>query len=136
MAYTADHHARIVVVDDEKVLGWAIGMLLSKAGYEVVTFQDPRLALTEMLQSVPDLVVSDVVMPGLSGIDLAIQLQRQQPGIKTLLLSGQANTLKLLDNARAQGFDFEVYPKPIAPQELLRLIAAQLDLSRQQVAAA
>lgn len=117
---------RILVVDDEKPLAWTIGLLLTKAGYEVVTLNDPLLALDEVRQRPPDLIISDVVMPGMSGIELAVVLQKEQPGCRIILLSGQATTLNHLAEARADGHDFEVFPKPIQPGELLRLVESRV----------
>ena len=114
--------ARVLVVDDEKLLAWTMAKVLSKAGYDVVTFNNPCLVLEEFRSRQVDLVISDVVMPEMSGIDLAIQLEQYQPGNKIMLLSGQANTLQLMAKATAKGFDFEVFAKPIAPDDLLRLV--------------
>jgi CheY-like chemotaxis protein len=70
----------------------------------------------------PDLVIADVVMPGLSGIHLAIQLKELCPTCKVLLFSGQAKTEDLLEAARKQGHDFAVLAKPIRPTDLLARI--------------
>jgi DNA-binding response OmpR family regulator len=70
----------------------------------------------------PDLVIADVIMPQLSGIDLAVQLKQQCPTSKVMLLSGQAQTSDLLENARKNGHHFEVLAKPIHPDELLARI--------------
>jgi DNA-binding response OmpR family regulator len=69
-----------------------------------------------------DLLISDVSMPDLSGIDLAIQIRAQYPKCKVLLLSGQANTTDLLESARSQGHDFHLILKPVHPTELLAAI--------------
>jgi len=61
-------------------------------------------------------------MPGLSGIDLAIQMRAQHPECKILLFSGQAATLDLLEDARNQGHDFHLLLKPVHPTELLSKI--------------
>jgi CheY-like chemotaxis protein len=58
-------------------------------------------------------------MPGISGIDLAIQMRAQYPNCKILLFSGQAATSDLLEGARAQGHDFCLLQKPIFPSEFL-----------------
>ena len=70
----------------------------------------------------PDLLISDVVMPQLSGIDLAIRVKEQCPACKVLLFSGQAQTADLLEVARIQGHDFELLAKPIHPADLLARI--------------
>jgi CheY-like chemotaxis protein len=70
----------------------------------------------------PDLLISDVVMPQLSGIDLAIQLREYCPDCKVLLFSGQAATAELLESARARGYTFELLLKPVHPADLLAKI--------------
>jgi DNA-binding response OmpR family regulator len=67
----------------------------------------------------PDLLIADVVMPGISGIDLAVRLKEQCPTCKVLLLSGQAETGELLAASRKQGHDFQVLAKPVHPRDLL-----------------
>jgi CheY-like chemotaxis protein len=67
----------------------------------------------------PDLLISDVAMPGISGVDLAIQMRAQYPTCKILLFSGQAATKDLLEDARGQGHDFDLLLKPVPPTELL-----------------
>ena len=82
-------------------------------------FTDPIEALAAAQSDAPDLLISDVAMPGLSGVDLAIQMRARHPMCKILLFSGQAGTLDLLENARAQGHDFHLLLKPVHPSELL-----------------
>jgi FixJ family two-component response regulator len=65
------------------------------------------------------------MMPQLSGIDLAISVQRDCPNCKVLLFSGQADTINLLANARKQGYHFHLLSKPIHPTDLLRRIRGQ-----------
>lgn len=114
--------ARVLVIDDEERLAWTFGKILSMAGYDVVTMTNPLLVVEETRRSPVDLVISDVVMPQLSGIDLAIQLRQQDPDSRMILLSGQANTVKLMDKAQQLGFHFEVFAKPISPTDLLRIV--------------
>ena len=67
----------------------------------------------------PDMLISDVIMGELNGIDAAIQIRAMLPNIKILLFSGQAATADLLEKARAQGYEFEILAKPVHPQDLL-----------------
>lgn len=122
----SDLSARIMVIDDEQILAWALSRLLTRTGYDVITFNDPVLALDELRQRPVDLVISDVFMPQMSGIDLAIQLRQHQPQCKILLLSGQASNVQMLARASAQGCDLEVFPKPIPPNDLLHLVALRV----------
>jgi DNA-binding NtrC family response regulator len=68
---------------------------------------------------IPDVLISDVVMPDLSGADLAIQMKVRHPACKVLLFSGQAGTSDLLANARHQGHEFRLLEKPVFPSDLL-----------------
>ena len=67
----------------------------------------------------PDMLIADVIMADLNGIDAAIQIRALLPKIKILLFSGQAATADLLEKARAQGYEFEILAKPVHPQDLL-----------------
>jgi DNA-binding response OmpR family regulator len=80
----------------------------------------------------PDLVIADVLMPELSGIDLAVRLKELCPTCKVLLFSGQAETAALLEDARLRGRHFEVLAKPIHPRNLLARIK-DLDISNESV---
>jgi CheY-like chemotaxis protein len=75
----------------------------------------------------PDLLLTDVVMPQLSGIDLAIQTRELYPNCKVLLFSGQPAITGMLEEARASGHNFEVLAKPIHPGELLEKIRVVMD---------
>ena len=72
----------------------------------------------------PDMVISDVMMADLNGIDAAIKIRGLLPACKILLFSGQASTADLLDRARVQGHEFEILAKPVHPQDLLARLRA------------
>ena len=67
----------------------------------------------------PDMLISDVIMTDMNGIDAAIKIRGMLPSCKILLFSGQAATADLLDRARVQGHEFEILAKPVHPQDLL-----------------
>jgi DNA-binding NtrC family response regulator len=114
--------SRIFVVDDESIIATTLATILKANGFHASAFTRPEDALTAAQISAPDLLISDVLMPGISGISLAIQMQKENPACKILLFSGQAATADLLDDARSQGHDFEVLAKPIHPKDLLMKI--------------
>ena len=111
--------SRIFVVDDEPVIASSLAAILQMNGFSAKFFTCPLEALAAALSESPDLVISDVAMPGISGIDLAIQMRAQYPNCKILLFSGQAATSDLLEHARAQGYDFRLLQKPVHPSEFL-----------------
>jgi CheY-like chemotaxis protein len=116
---------RIFVVDDEKMIAETLALILQKSGYSARFFLNPLEALQVSLSEAPDLLISDVKMRQLSGIDLAIRMRERYPKCKILLFSGQVGNADLLEVARKQGHDFHLLSKPIHPNDLLRRIRAQ-----------
>jgi len=82
----------------------------------------PWEALERAKLQAPDFLLTDVWMPGLSGVDLAIQVRALLPNCGILLFSGQAATKDLLGDARSLGCDFRLISKPIHPVDLLKKI--------------
>lgn len=115
-------HSRIFVVDDELIIASTLATILQRNGFDAVFFTEPLEALAAARIHAPDLLITDVVMPGLSGVDLAIAIRGEYPQCKVLLFSGQAATADLLESARLKGYDFELLSKPIHPTEFLRKI--------------
>ena len=112
----------IFVVDDEKVISDTLAVILRLNGFAATSFTNPLEALNYASSGSPDLLVSDVVMPELSGIDLAIQIKEKYPNCKILLFSGQAATSDLLQSARERGHEFHLLTKPVHPTDLLQRI--------------
>jgi FixJ family two-component response regulator len=110
---------RIFVVDDERLIASTLAVIFNRNGYSARCFTEPMEALAAAHSDVPDLLISDVAMSGCSGVDLAIAMRAQYPQCKIMLFSGQVATQGLLENARAQGHDFHLLPKPVHPSELL-----------------
>ncbi|NUQ30648.1 MAG: response regulator [Acidobacteriaceae bacterium] len=124
---TNENRPLIFVVDDETLISRSLATILKQQGFSARDFNDPRRALEMALITPPDLLLSDVMMPYLSGIELAIAMKKITP-CKVLLFSGQAGTVDLLESARNRGYDFELLHKPIHPAELLREIRHSLPL--------
>jgi CheY-like chemotaxis protein len=109
----------IFVVDDKPVIAASLAAILELNGFSARFFTCPLEALAAARSESPDLIISDVAMPGISGIDLAIQMRAQYPGCRILLFSRQAATSDLLEGARARGYDFRLLQKPVHPSEFL-----------------
>jgi DNA-binding response OmpR family regulator len=111
----------IVVVDDEEMITSSLGEILGREGFDVFAFTNPLKALERMETVGPDLLISDVMMPQLNGIDLAIKTRIVRPECRILLFSAAAS--ELTQEAWADGHDFRLLQKPVHPDELLREIA-------------
>ena len=87
------------------------------------------------LVSPPEMLITDVVLPGMSGIDLAITVKRIFPDCKIILFSGQASTADLLAAAGREGHQFVLLSKPLHPTDLLARISDTLKPRRQHAVA-
>jgi DNA-binding response OmpR family regulator len=117
----------IFVVDDEPILAKTLAMIFRSHGFQAHSFNLPIEALRTSRELPPDLLIADVVMPRLSGIDLAIQIREHCPNCKVILFSGQAETADFLAIAEASGHDFELLTKPVHPADLLKRLHAEFD---------
>jgi CheY-like chemotaxis protein len=112
----------VFVVDDEPVIASTLAAILKLHGYSATFFTSPLEAFAAAQLRAPDLLISDVAMPGISGIDLAILMKTQYPKCKVLLFSGQAETADWLGAAREEGHDFQLLSKPVHPSAMLAKI--------------
>jgi len=110
---------RVLVVDDEHVIADTLAIILGQNGYDSSAAYTGKEAVERASVLKPDLIISDVIMPDMNGIDAAIEIRKMLPKCKILLFSGQAATADLLENARQQGHEFEILAKPVHPADLL-----------------
>jgi CheY-like chemotaxis protein len=113
----------VLIVDDERVIADTLSIILSKSGFSTMTAYDGESALKLASATPPDLLLTDVMMPGMTGIDLAIAVTQTIPECKVLLFSGQAATVDLLEKARHQGHNFTALTKPVHPTDMLKRIS-------------
>lgn len=109
----------VLVADDERVIADTLVIILNQAGFDATAAYSGTKAVELARNLKPNMLISDVIMPDLSGIEVAILVRSLLPACKILLFSGQAATADLLDKARAQGHEFEILAKPVHPQDLL-----------------
>jgi CheY-like chemotaxis protein len=109
----------VLVVDDERLIAETLAEILNCSGFEAVAVYNGGAAVQELATRCPDALITDVVMPGMNGIEVAKYARTQCPNMRILLLSGQAATKELLERAHLDGNDFELLAKPLAPEVLL-----------------
>jgi DNA-binding response OmpR family regulator len=116
---------KILVVDDERRIADTLTEILEMSGFDVATAYDGWEALEVAARFRPDYLLSDVLMPRMNGVDLAIAMRKMYPDARILLFSGQAGISELLLEGQRQGFEFELIAKPIHPLRLIERIREQ-----------
>jgi DNA-binding NtrC family response regulator len=104
--------ARILVVDDEKLIRWSVGERLQRGGYEVLTAESGEEALEVLAAQSPDLVLLDVRLPGIDGL---VTLQRalgQSPELAVLMMSAHSTVDIAVEAMKHGAIDFLVKPFP------------------------
>jgi CheY-like chemotaxis protein len=119
---TATERPIALVVDDEHIIAETIAQILEMNGFEAVPLYSGRAALQRAWTQCPKVVITDVIMPDLNGIETAKRLLEYCPSTKILLISGQAATAEMTNQARADGFNFELLAKPLHPEDLLAVL--------------
>jgi CheY-like chemotaxis protein len=109
----------ILVVVDQHLIADTTRMVLSQSGFHAECAYGGQSALEMALKLKPDYLLTDIVMPGMHGVDLAIHVRNQLPATIIVLLSGQAGITDLLREAKDGGYEFNLLAKPIHPEKLL-----------------
>lgn len=109
----------ILVVDDEIKLADTMTEILNLSGFCAFSAYEGHSALEIAEEIQPDYLLTDVVMPDMNGVELAIAVRRMRPDTMILLFSGQAGTIDLLEDARSAGHSFELLEKPMHPLRLI-----------------
>jgi CheY-like chemotaxis protein len=111
--------ARILVVDDERLLADTTAAILRRGGFRTKTAYDGFGALEIAASFHPDYLLTDIMMPGMNGVELAIAMTKMHPTTKILLFSGQAGISEILQKSKAEGFEFPLLAKPVHPTKLI-----------------
>lgn len=126
---TAHRKPRVLVVDDEQLIADTLSTILSRAGYDARTAYCGEKAIEAALSFEPDLLISDVMMPDITGIEAAIKICIVRPSCKVLFFSGQAASIDLLEEINLQDHKFEMLLKPVRPADLLARLHRILPIS-------
>jgi CheY-like chemotaxis protein len=111
---------RILVVDDEALIADTIVQILNRNGFIAEAAYSGAEAIEIARRSCPDLLLSDVLMPHIDGVEAAIAIRDLCPDTRIVLFSGQAATVEILERAKERGHTFELLPKPIHPTQLIK----------------
>ena len=124
------NNATIWLIDDDDSIRWVLDRALSKAGYHTEIFSTADDALHHLQSSLPEVIVTDIRMPGTSGLDLLEKLQKEHPKIPVIIMTAHTD----LDSA-VSSYDqgaFEYLPKPFDINDAIALVERAVDHARTQ----
>ena len=115
----------ILVVDDDVRMRIGVAEVLARGGYEVEQASDGRAGLDALTRRLPDLVVSDMRMPGMSGSELLARIQERWPGLPVVLITAYGTVEDAVAAMKCGAREF--LTKPFSPQDLLHLVGGILE---------
>lgn len=115
--------AKVLLVDDDELVVYALSRYLRKCGHEVLTLPSGLKVLTTIQDETPDIVVTDIIMPDVEGLEVIIAVKQAFPNLPIIAMSGGGRLVdtSYLDTARYLGTD-QVLQKPFDEAELERHI--------------
>ena len=110
---------RVLVADDERVIADTLTAILNHGGFDARPAYTSSQALEIARTFRPALLISDVIMDEMSGIQAAVRIKMMLPDLRVFLLSGQTATPEMLEKERADHLGFEILIKPVHPRDLI-----------------
>ena len=117
---------RVLVVDNERMIADTLVLILKQNGFDASVAYSGEEAVDSALVLRPQIVLSDIIMGKMNGLEAAILIADSIPDCKILLFSGQPATADLLIQARNNGHSFDVMAKPVHPDVILEQIKSLL----------
>ncbi|MBX9913149.1 MAG: nitrogen regulation protein NR(I) [Pseudomonadaceae bacterium] len=118
------------IVDDDRSIRWVLEKALQQEGMTTVSFENADSVMTRLNREQPDVLISDIRMPGTSGLDLLAKLREQYPRLPVIIMTAHSD----LDSAVAsyQGGAFEYLPKPFDVDEAVSLVKRAFQHAQEQ----
>lgn len=112
---------KVLIIDDDEQVGLLFSRILADGGFTIQRAPNGRIAKTIYDNDAPDLVITDILMPEMDGIEVIRDLHKTHPHVKVLAISGGSRMghLNFLEMAKSLGAD-RILHKPVSPQELLQ----------------
>lgn len=126
------HHNTIWVIDDDRSIRWVLEKALKQDGLTVESFESGEAAIKQLQREEPTVLVTDIRMPGISGLDLLEQINAEHPDLPVIIMTAHSD----LDSAVSayQGGAFEYLPKPFDVDDAVELVRRALTLREEQSA--
>ena len=115
----------VLLLDDEPIVGNRLGPVLEKVGYDIEVFEDPQKALNRINEKEFDIVITDIMMEDINGIQILEEVQKKSEKTKVIIITGYA-TVALAREAMEKGA-FDMIAKPFRPNDLRSVVAKAAD---------
>lgn len=115
---------KILVAEDSEDTAFLIKFSLEKAGYAVTTVADGLSALDHIQNTAPDLLITDILMPGMNGFELVEEMQKRNIKLKTIFLAIQKSDEDIVRSLGYGAMDF--IQKPFSPREMVARVKGVL----------
>ena len=123
---------KVWIIDDDRSIRWVLDKALSKEGIEISCFENGDAAVSRLNKTKPDVIITDIRMPGIDGLELLTNIREEHPDLPVIIMTAHSD----LDSAVAsyQGGAFEYLPKPFDIDEAVSLVKRAVTLSRESQA--
>lgn len=128
MTTALDDKTNLILVDDDPHIREAAGQTLELEGYEVATFANAEDALAAVPEGWPGVVVSDINLPGMNGIELQLQLHQRDPQLPVIMITGHGDISTAVSAIRNGAYDF--IEKPFPSDLLLDVVRRAIETRR------
>ena len=129
-----DDKPGVLIIDDEKAICDACSQILSHEGYRVAVSNDGEHGLAAIVAHRPDVVIVDLKMPGIDGLEVLRRIRQQDPTLVSVVITGFATIESAVDSMKVGAFDF--LPKPFSPEQLRIITKRALENRRARLEAA
>ncbi len=119
---SAIRRPHVLVVDDETLIADSVAAILNRNGYDAVARYSGLAAIEYLEKKRPDIVVTDIMLPDLDGVRVALTVREVLPQTRVVLFSGHVSTTQLLELNSAAANSFELLSKPVHPAQLLKAL--------------
>ena len=117
---------KILIVDDNQELAWAIQLMLENEGFEVRSAKDGQDGYWAFLEFKPDLVITDIQMPGGNGLELMEDIRTLNPTVRTIYMSGDLNSFWSPLEEEKKRYPVSLLEKPFSKGELMGLVSGMV----------
>lgn len=123
-------NARILVVDDEDIVIRSCLRIFAGGNYDVETVRSGTEALTKIEEKVYDVVILDIMMPQMDGLEVLQRIKKARPGVEVIMITGLSQMQSAMRSRQLGAFDY--VPKPFGPDELKLAVEKALEKRQQQ----